>query len=437
MGIALILIGFFALLAGLVVGVIALVRRARARPAKRTGLGAGGLAVTGLVLFSIGGALSPAATPSSTDQAADTTAPSPSTPAAVPVVATSATTPAATPGSAAATTAPAAPQVTTPAPPPAPATTAPAPPPAPPPPPARPAAPPPTRPTAAAGPARAAPRPAAAAVAALAVKGRAPKTGYSREQFGPAWADVDGNGCDTRNDVLRRDLASVQVTAGSGGCEVATGVLADPYSGTRIAFTRGAATSADVQIDHVVALSDAWQTGAFTWTPDKREQFANDPLNLLAVSGSLNEAKGDGDAATWLPPNKGERCAYVARQVAVKTAYALWVTPAEQQATTRILGGCPDQALPTETGTTPPAIDAAAAVAAPASAPRVHRSTAAPTVVAPAPSPVPKRTQPRRTEAPVAPGGGATALCRDGSLSYAQHHQGACSHHGGVKTFYK
>ena len=214
---------------------------------------------------------------------------------------------------------------------------------------------------------------AAAALATLAVKGRAPKTGYSRDQFGAAWADVDRNGCDTRNDVLRRDLTAVRLTADANGCQVAAGTLPDPYSGTRIAFTRGAATSSEVQIDHVVALSNAWQTGALTLPADQREALANDPLNLLAVDGRLNEQKSDGDAATWLPPNRAVRCAYVARQVAVKARYRLWVTPPEKAAITRVLVTCPGQPLPTgapiATTSRAPVATAAPSAAAPAATP--------------------------------------------------------------------
>src|SRR4051794_16415291 len=188
-------------------------------------------------------------------------------------------------------------------------------------------------------------------LAALRVKGRAPKTGYSRAAFGPAWTDdtsADGghNGCDTRNDVLRRDLADVVVKPGTRGCVVALGTLTDPYTGGTIAFVRGQRTSAAVQIDHVVALSDAWQTGAQLLPARERARLANDPVELLAVDGPTNEAKGDGDAATWLPPNKPFRCAYVARQIAVKRDYHLWVTAAEAAAMRRVLQGCPRDLVP-------------------------------------------------------------------------------------------
>lgn len=185
--------------------------------------------------------------------------------------------------------------------------------------------------------------PAASALAALPVKGRAPKTGYARAQFGPAWADTDHDGCDQRNQVLGRDLTFV---VKRGRCIVVTGVLHDPYTDTSVPFIRGALTSDDVQIDHVVALSNAWQTGAQALDVYQRELIATDPLNLLAVNGPTNQSKGDGDAATWLPPAKGYRCAYVARQVAVKTRYKLWVTPAERDAIARVLTDCPAQALP-------------------------------------------------------------------------------------------
>ena len=124
-------------------------------------------------------------------------------------------------------------------------------------------------------------------VGSLLVKGRAPKTGYTRDQFGPAWSDVDRNGCDTRNDILERDLKSIVYKSPSNPCVILFGVLIDPYSGESIDFLRGVATSADVQIDHVVALSNAWQTGAFKLSAENRKAFANDPLNLLAVKGCL------------------------------------------------------------------------------------------------------------------------------------------------------
>jgi hypothetical protein len=182
---------------------------------------------------------------------------------------------------------------------------------------------------------------ASAVLETLAVKGRAPKTGYERSQFGPAWSDVDRNGCDTRNDILNRDLTSIIYKPGTRDCVVISGILLDPYSGEKIAFERGVATSSDVQIDHVVALSNAWQTGALKLTYEKRLAFANDPINLLAVKGRLNSQKGDGDAATWLPPRKDIRCAYVAQQIVVKAKYGLWVTPPEKAAMAGLLAKCP------------------------------------------------------------------------------------------------
>jgi len=187
---------------------------------------------------------------------------------------------------------------------------------------------------------------ALAALDTLEVKGRAPRTGYSRDEFGPRWADTDRNGCDTRNDILRRDLDDVELRPGTRDCVVLSGTLAEPYSGEPVQFLRGQGTSSLVQIDHVVALSDAWQKGAQQWTPERRLAFANDPLNLLAVDGTLNQRKGDGDAATWLPPNKGFRCEYVARQVAVKAKYGAWVTVAERDAVAGVLKDCPEQPLP-------------------------------------------------------------------------------------------
>lgn len=176
---------------------------------------------------------------------------------------------------------------------------------------------------------------------ALAAKGRAPKTGYKRSLFGDGWAQQGL--CDTRNIILARDLK--QAYKDVDNCTVLSGILHDPYTGKEIVFVRGSNTSSLVQIDHVVALSDAWQKGAQQLTPTLRVKFANDGLNLLAVDGGANQSKGDGDAATWLPSNKAIRCSYVARQISVKLKYSLWVTAAEKDAMQRILRGCPDQKL--------------------------------------------------------------------------------------------
>ena len=183
---------------------------------------------------------------------------------------------------------------------------------------------------------QAAPIDALAALNNLEVKGRAPKTGYARSQF-PHWSDPDRNGCDARNDTLKRDLTNITYKVGTRDCKVIAGQLLDPFSGKVITFS---ATKAVIDIDHVVALSNAWQTGAAYFDKNKRSQIANDPLNLLAVDSKLNRQKGDGDAATWLPPSKAFRCEYVERQIQVKSKYQLWVTAAEKAAISRVLAEC-------------------------------------------------------------------------------------------------
>lgn len=173
----------------------------------------------------------------------------------------------------------------------------------------------------------------------LEVKGRAPKSGYDADLF--KWrSDADHNGCDTRNDVLRRDLADITLKAGSKGCVVIAGDLNDQYKGETYAFDR---TPNNIDIDHIVARSNAWQTGAATLDEDTLKEFGNDPLNLLAVSSNLNRQKGDGDAATWLPPAKSYRCEYVSRQIAIKHKYELWVVKAEKSAMQRVLGSCKEE----------------------------------------------------------------------------------------------
>jgi hypothetical protein len=183
---------------------------------------------------------------------------------------------------------------------------------------------------------------ALAVLNSLEVKGRAAKTGYTRSQF-PHWSDPDRNGCDARNDTLKRDLTQISFKTGTRDCKVLTGQLLDPFSGKVITFS---STKSNIDIDHVVALSNAWQTGAAYFDKTKRQQIANDPLNLLAVDFSLNRQKGDGDAATWLPPLKSYRCDYVARQIAVKAKYGLWVTQPEKGAIIKLLEKCEGQKLP-------------------------------------------------------------------------------------------
>ena len=165
---------------------------------------------------------------------------------------------------------------------------------------------------------------------------------YDRQAFGQRWADTDHNGCDTRNDILARDLARPTFKPGTRDCVVLTGTLAEPYTGTTIQFQRGDKSSALVQIDHVVALADAWRSGAWQWDAQRRQEFANDPENLLAVDGAANEDKSASSADQWLPPNVAFRCDYVKRQIAVKYAYGLSVTQAEQDAMATQLTTCSD-----------------------------------------------------------------------------------------------
>lgn len=170
------------------------------------------------------------------------------------------------------------------------------------------------------------------------VKGRAPKTGYSREEFYSGWPTVDG--CSLRQKIIKREFGDSAVL---DRCDVLSGEYDEPYTGEHKVFTERAQISRGVQIDHVVALSDAWQKGAQNLDKETRYNIATDPLNLLAVDASANEKKSDGDAATWLPPNKKFRCQYVARQVSVKYKYQMWVTDAEKNAIKQVLANCPNE----------------------------------------------------------------------------------------------
>lgn len=181
---------------------------------------------------------------------------------------------------------------------------------------------------------------AKATIDTITVKGRAPKTGYSRDQFGAAWADVDKNGCDTRNDILKRDLTDITFKDGTKQCVLATGKLADKYTGKTIDWKRGQDTSSAIQVDHIIPLSLSWQQGAQQWTADKRKQFANDPINLNAADGPTNGSKSDSGPGSWLPPNKAYRCEYIAEFVAVAKKYELSMNQGDFDASKSILATC-------------------------------------------------------------------------------------------------
>ena len=170
------------------------------------------------------------------------------------------------------------------------------------------------------------------------MKGRAPKTNYNREEFYKTWPTVDG--CNLRQKIIKREFGDSAVL---DGCTVMKGEYDEPYTGEHLIFNSKEEISKGIQIDHVVALSDAWQKGAQYMDKSVRYEMATDPLNLLAVDSKANQGKSDGDAATWLPKNKKFRCQYVARQVFVKYKYKLWVTEAEKNAIYDILVTCPKE----------------------------------------------------------------------------------------------
>lgn len=175
----------------------------------------------------------------------------------------------------------------------------------------------------------------------LEVKGRAAKTGYTRTKFYNSWPTIDG--CSLRQRIIKREMGDSAVISSEDNCTVISGEYDEPYTGSHLIFYQKSDFSSGVQIDHVVALSDAWQKGAQNLSKDERYNLATDPLNLLAVDAKTNQGKSDGDAASWLPPNKNFRCAYVARQVSVKYKYHLWVTSAEKTAIKNVLISCPNE----------------------------------------------------------------------------------------------
>lgn len=181
------------------------------------------------------------------------------------------------------------------------------------------------------------------AVSTLTVRQTDSVSGYDRDLFQWNKFDEDGDGCDTRNDILARDLDNISK---QDKCVVLSGILDDPYTGGRIDFQRGQSTSSKVQIDHIVALSDAWNSGASHWNESELRAFGNDPYNLAAVDGTANTQKSNSSADEWLPANAAARCLYVATQVGVKEHYALTVTKTEAQKMREVLGSCPTQSIP-------------------------------------------------------------------------------------------
>lgn len=153
---------------------------------------------------------------------------------------------------------------------------------------------------------------------------------YQRDAFGSGWLDPDGNGCTAREDILARDRDGGRLA----GCRVVGLVIVDPYTGRTLHGTRA------VQIDHVVPLAAAWRSGAADWTTQRREQFANDPANLLAVDGPTNMAKGDQTPDEWMPPNPAERCDYLTRYVHVSATYRVAVTDTIRAALLDRAAGC-------------------------------------------------------------------------------------------------
>lgn len=178
----------------------------------------------------------------------------------------------------------------------------------------------------------------------LDVRERAAREGYSQEVFSPeGWTTVAG--CDMRNRILQRDLAEVEVD--DDGCTVDSGVLEEgPFTGEEIEFERGPETSGDIHIEHIVAVSDAWQKGAQDLSQEQRHDFFNDPLNLIAIDGPINMEKGDADAGEWMPPHEDYHCRYVARQIAIKHEYKLWLSQGEYEQMHQTLTTCPAQPLP-------------------------------------------------------------------------------------------
>ncbi|WP_304108340.1 HNH endonuclease family protein [Mycolicibacterium bacteremicum] len=176
---------------------------------------------------------------------------------------------------------------------------------------------------------------------------RVPGYDYRRDAFGDAWDDDNDapggrNGCDTRNDILDRDLVEKSyVSIKRCPNAVATGTLVDPYTNESIAFVRGNQIGASVQIDHIVPLALAWDLGARDWPDELRLRFANDPANLIAVAGGANQDKGDSEPALWMPPNRAFWCQYAVQFAEVLRGYRLPVDASSARVLREAAGTCP------------------------------------------------------------------------------------------------
>ncbi|MEU5630347.1 HNH endonuclease family protein [Streptomyces rishiriensis] len=157
------------------------------------------------------------------------------------------------------------------------------------------------------------------------------RTGYSRDLF-PTWITISGT-CNTREYILKRDGTNVVTNS---ACTATSGSWYSPYDGA----TWTAAS--DLDIDHLVPLAEAWDSGASAWTTAQRQAFANDVTRpqLLAVTDNVNQSKSDQDPAEWMPSLTSYRCTYVRAWVQVKYYYNLSVDSAEKSALTSYLAGC-------------------------------------------------------------------------------------------------
>lgn len=173
---------------------------------------------------------------------------------------------------------------------------------------------------------------------ALKVRKDAGPDGYQRDLFGAGWMDPDGNGCDTRADILARDFQSPRFGNSAKPCRLTGGTFHDPYTGKTMQFETPPGRK--VQIDHVVALGNAWKSGAWAWTKAQREAYANDPSVLLAADGPANQQKSDASADAWMPSNRNFRCAYARQQIDIKYRWNLTVTAPEKAALLSALAKC-------------------------------------------------------------------------------------------------
>ncbi len=151
---------------------------------------------------------------------------------------------------------------------------------------------------------------------------------YSRDSLPTDWKDLDGNGCNTREDILKKYTS--EYTGRFDGCKIKSGKFYDYYNGKFLRYDKSVDTGGGIQIDHIVAIGNAWISGGYKWGKDEWISYINDEEVLIPTSSKTNREKSDKDITEWKPANNSYLCTYAEKQVEIKDKYKLTVTEKEK-----------------------------------------------------------------------------------------------------------